>query len=198
MNESRSGQPSGKAPHPGRGPARRQAASRVPTTETEARFARVLATPPCAKSLHFMLHHLAPEQLSTGQTPGDQLTVDDSAAPAATGAPSWLGLVVPKRHAKRAVTRNLVRRLARASFTTRVKGDVVTSGSGASLPAGTLLALPAGDWVLRLRKPFDRTQFPSAASTALSAFIRTEFTELARRLAEPRPASAGSRRPRPA
>ncbi len=78
--------------------------------------------------------------------------MDDSAA-----AGWWLGAVVPKRHARRAVTRSLLKRQMRAAVERHAP------------------RLPAGLWVVRLRAPFDRTAFPSAASTALRAAARDEL-----------------------
>ncbi|MFM2065769.1 MAG: hypothetical protein RLZZ584_678 [Pseudomonadota bacterium] len=101
-----------------------------------------------------MLHHVGPAQLSTGLDQDRPAIVDESPAP------TWLGLVVPKRHAKRAVTRNLMRRQMRACM--------AQHGAG----------LPAGDWVLRLRKPYDRKQFASARSEALVACVRLELQQL--------------------
>ena len=46
-----------------------------------------------------------------------------------------LGVLVPKRHARRAVTRNLIRRLARAIFSVNATD------------------LPAGRWLIRLKGP---------------------------------------------
>ena len=76
----------------------------------------------------------------------------------------WLGSVVPKRHAKRSVTRNLLKRQIRAAF----------DGRDAELAAGL--------WVVRLRAPFDRKQFPSASSDALRLAARTELAQLVGRL----------------
>jgi len=85
---------------------------------------------------------------------------------------AWLGYVVPKRHAKRAVTRTLLKRQIRAVF-----GDLPT--------------LPPGLWVVRLRMPFDRKQYPSASSEALRAAARAELLQLTRKLAPPPPGAAG-------
>lgn len=71
-----------------------------------------------------------------------------------------LGLVLPKRLAKRAVTRTLMKGQARA-ICRQFAAD-----------------LPAGDWVLRLRAPFDVKQFPSAASLALKQVVRLELLSL--------------------
>jgi ribonuclease P protein component len=75
----------------------------------------------------------------------------------------WLGTVVPKRHAKRAVTRNLLKRQMRA---------VVQHEAD---------RLPPGLWVLRLKAPFDKQQFPSAASPPLRVLARGELATLLQR-----------------
>ena len=79
----------------------------------------------------------------------------------------WLGSVVPKRHARRAVTRTLLKRQIRS----------VVAAHAASLPAGL--------WVVRLRAGFDRTTYPSAASNALRVAAREELERLLSRCAEP-------------
>jgi len=94
----------------------------------------------------------------------------------------WFGLVVPKRHAKRAVTRTLLKRQLRAAMHRQ---------------AGSL---PPGLWVLRLRAPFDRTLFISPASEQLRECAHDEIAGLLERAASaplsawtPRPRSAGVR-----
>ena len=72
----------------------------------------------------------------------------------------WLGVVVPKRHARRAVTRSLVKRQIRAAV------------------AGRATALPPGLWVVRMRSGFERERFPSAASNALRLAVRGELERL--------------------
>lgn len=72
----------------------------------------------------------------------------------------WLGLVVPKRHAKRAVTRTLVKRQIR------------------HVAAACAPQLEPGLWVVRQRSPFDPKQFPSAASDALKEAARAELRAL--------------------
>jgi ribonuclease P protein component len=134
-----------------------------------ADFERVLAAPSRARSAHFAVHHLADapsrpaaarskapaDELSTGQAPNGAKSVDDSPLQGC-----WLGTVVPKRHAKRAATRNLIKRQIR-----RAAGAVETD-------------LPAGLWVVRLRTPFLTKTFPSAASDALSAAAAEELAKL--------------------
>ena len=92
--------------------------------------------------------------------------MDDSVAAAPEAI--WLGAVVPKRHAKRAVTRTLLKRQIRAAVT------------------GHQAALANGLWVVRLRAPFDRTAFVSAASEQLKTAARTELEALMVRAALPR------------
>ena len=146
-----------------------------------ARFESAMATRPIARSAHFMVHHLAATtaaatsaatKLSTSHasTPsgavGDPVnnSVDDSVDSAVdnTARPGSirLGLVVPKRHAKRSVTRTQVKVQIRAGIR-RHLADLV-----------------AGDWVVRLRAPIDRKQFPSARSEALAALLHVEIEAL--------------------
>lgn len=87
------------------------------------------------------------------------------------GPGQWLGTVVPKRHARRATTRNLLKRQIRA----------VMQAESSHLPAGV--------WVVRLKAPFDRQQFLSASSEALRSLARSELTAMLQRVAS-RPAAA--------
>ena len=72
----------------------------------------------------------------------------------------WFGAVVPKRHARRAVTRTLLKRQIRSVIGARAE------------------ALIGGLWVVRLRAPFDKARFPSAASDALRVCAREELERL--------------------
>lgn len=95
------------------------------------------------------------------------LATGDMPLPAAVQAlpdGQWLGCVVPKRHARRAVTRSLIKRQIRAVF------------------ADAAGLLPPGLWVVRLRLPVDRKQFPSAASEPLKALVRAELLHLRAKL----------------
>jgi ribonuclease P protein component len=132
-----------------------------------ADFAAVLAVPARGKSEHFALHHLAQapqsaaahagcatvEQLSTDGAPIEAADVDKSPALAR----SWLGLVVPKRHARRSVTRNLIKRQMRTHA------------------AAHRDALGAGQWVVRLRAPFDVRRFDSGQSDLLRSATHSEL-----------------------
>jgi ribonuclease P protein component len=135
-----------------------------------ADFERVLRTRTQANTAHFAVHHVsdspsvpayarsepvAPE-LSTGEADSDRALVDYFSAAAAV----WLGAVVPKRHARRSVTRTLLKRQIRAAMASQQE------------------VLSRGLWVIRLRAPFDRTAFPSAASDALKGAARDELEQL--------------------
>lgn len=120
-----------------------------------ADFERVLGARPRARTDHFALHHV-PEpvagELSTSDAPTRHRSVDDLRLSA--------GIVVPKRHAKRAVTRSLVKRLARLALVRHAAG------------------LSAGRWVVRLRAPFNSQQYCSASSAALRIAVRDELERL--------------------
>jgi len=121
--------------------------------------AEVLALPALAKTAHFSVSHRpATPSLSTDGAPIGDGSVDKIARTAAWG----LGLVVPKRHARRSVTRQLIRRQMRAAVARR--------------------PLAAGHWLLRLRVGFDLRRYPSAASEALRVAVRTELDQLFERV----------------
>ena len=127
---------------------------------------------------------LVAARVDDSQDPGPVMLVETPTPPG--GTDRWLGLVVPKRHAKRAVTRTLLKRQIRAVAT-------------ACAPA-----LEPGLWVVRQRSPFDPAQFPSAASDALKNAARAELRALFERAArgerdaiKPRPAGESTARRKP-
>ena len=138
----------------------------------KADFERLLGSRPCARSAHFAVHHLpvspkAPllarrrcstallsTELSTVAAPSCSMAVDD--LPAA----HWLGCVVPKRYARRAVTRSLLKRQVHGAFERQAE------------------VLPLGLWLVRLRQPFQAAAFPSARSEALRLAARSELDNL--------------------
>ena len=140
-------------------------------------FQRVLGTAPRSRGPHFSVHHVpgwpsAPAKpaskrvstdLSTGDAPICAPLVDECPVPVPEGR--WLGLVVPKRHAKRAVTRTLIKRQMR-SLMQQHAGE-----------------LASGLWVVRLRAPFDRLKFISAASEPLRCAVRAELATLVQKAA---------------
>ena len=77
-----------------------------------------------------------------------------------------VGVITPKRWARRAVTRNAIRR------------QIYATGDAAQH------ALPAGMYLVRLRAMFAPAQFPSATSTALRRAVRAELLALWQRAAK--------------
>lgn len=149
---------------------------RQPVVEAMARlvesadFERVLGFRSRASTAHFAVHHLPvspgagdgprgeplPGELSTIRSQSGEGLVDNSSLEPLR----WLGAVVPKRHAKRAVTRSLLKR------------QIYAAGGRHAASLGH------GLWIVRLRAPFDRTRFKSAASTALTLVARAELEAL--------------------
>jgi ribonuclease P protein component len=72
----------------------------------------------------------------------------------------WMGAMVPKRWAKRAVTRNAIKRQIY------------------SVSTDFELVLPVAAHVVRLRAGFDRTRYISASSEVLKAVVRQELQQL--------------------
>jgi len=81
------------------------------------------------------------------------------------GGQHWLGLVVPKRLARRAVTRQLLKRQMREALRRHAA------------------RLGPGLWVLRLQRGFDVRQYVAAASGALRGEVRVELDALLARAA---------------
>jgi ribonuclease P protein component len=135
-----------------------------------ADFAFALTVPAVGKSAHFVLHHVAAHPASAVRRPKGPIAKELSTAAAPNQAPFvdntqpppcwWLGLVVPKRHAKRSVTRSLLKRQMRAQV------------------QGSLGHLPAGQWVIRLRAPFGPSSYASAGSAALREAARKELEQV--------------------
>ena len=122
--------------------------------KTRAQYQAVLKNPPAARTTHFALHRLAWSG-SAAVTPAERQK------PVFTPASGvWLGAMAPKRWARRAVTRNAIRRQIYALGQQKAGG------------------WPAGAWLVRLRAGFDRSQFPSASSTALKRAVRSELVRL--------------------
>ena len=119
---------------------------RTQRLRTRAQFQALLARPPAARTAHFALHRLPP-----GST---------DAALFAPPETAWLGAMVPKRWARRAVTRNAIRRQIHAV------ADQLNSPLG------------AGAHLVRLRTAFAPRQFPSASSPALKRAVRAELQQL--------------------
>ncbi|MBK9444132.1 MAG: ribonuclease P protein component [Comamonadaceae bacterium] len=119
--------------------------------KTRSQFQAVLAGDTLSKTPHFALHRLA----LTGIVP-----LASSDKPLWTTDAVWIGAMVPKRWAKRAVTRNTIKRQVYA----------------VSLTFEPMLACAAH--VVRLRRGFDRQQFVSATSDDLKTAVCQELMQL--------------------
>jgi ribonuclease P protein component len=127
----------------------------VQRLKTRAQFQAVMAGSTVSRTAHFALHRIA--------LPAPPSPAEDAARPLFGIDDVWIGAVLPKRWAKRAVTRNAMRRQIYA----------VGSVQGA--------ALPHAAYVVRLRSGFDRKQFISATSVQLKQAVRSELEQLVRR-----------------
>ena len=120
--------------------------------QTRAQFQAVLAGSTVARTAHFALHRCALDGPLSSST--------DVAAPLFTVDDVWIGAMVPKRWAKRAVTRNAIKRQIY------------------NVSAATDVALPRAAHVVRLRSGFDRKEFVSASSERLKSAVRAELQQL--------------------
>jgi ribonuclease P protein component len=103
-----------------------------------------------ARTTHFALHVLAL----------DPPTMDAAARPLFGQSVTWMGAMAPKRWAKRAVTRNTIKRQI---FAVSREFEAL---------------LPQAAHVVRLRCSFERGHFVSATSLALKSAIRQELHQL--------------------
>jgi ribonuclease P protein component len=151
----------------------------VQRLKTRAQYEAAMAGGTVSRTPHFVLHRAplpAPSASSeapastTGATGAGAVSEAGRRAARApvlfpAGEEPWVGAVVPKRWAKRAVTRNGIRRQiynVSASFEPR---------------------LGASAHVVRLRADFPRKDFPSAWSEALKSAVRGELQQLFERVA---------------
>ena len=138
-----------------------------------ADFQRLLAVSPRQRSTHFVVHYVRGEPVRphkpVPKQPAPELSTDTARILSLPVDKSpegrWLGCVVPKRHAKRSVTRTTLKRQIRAAADRHEA------------------ALPTGLWLVRLRQPFAVRDFPSADSPALRAAARAELDALFARAA---------------
>ena len=134
----------------------------------KADFERLLSTRSLIRSAHFALHHVSGGPLPVLPRKKSAATGDFSTTPSRQVQPAvdklpaalWIGCVVPKRHARRAVTRSLLKRQIRASFVRHAD------------------KLPGGMWLVRLRAGFATTEFVSARSAALAEAAQLELDGL--------------------
>ncbi|MDO5288396.1 MAG: ribonuclease P protein component [Pseudomonadota bacterium] len=119
---------------------------------TRAQFQALLRQAPVARTRHFALHWRGLGEADARESADDALFV-----PAAM---PWLGAMAPKRWARRAVTRNTIRR------------QIYAVGADLEPP------LTAGAYLVRLRAAFAPAQYPSATSAALRRAVRQELQQL--------------------
>jgi len=118
----------------------------------------VLAGSTVARTSHFALHRVALDNPAIGHEIVPSATTSNPTLFALSDV--WLGAMVPKRWAKRAVTRNAIKRQIYC-----VSADFEAM-------------LPVAAHVVRLRAAFDPKQFVSATSEALKIAVRQELQQL--------------------
>ena len=126
--------------------------------KTRPQFQAAMAGETVARTTHFALHRL--------------VLGASACVPLAPGTPPlfgvsgvWLGAMVPKRWARRAVTRNAIKRQI-YNVAATLEPQLLTAAH-----------------VVRLRAMFDRKLFVSASSDALKAAVRNELLQLFARAA---------------
>lgn len=122
---------------------------------SRAQFQAVLAGDRLAVSAHFVLHRLQlpePDSINPCGAAGHTLLFKPVAV--------WIGAMVPKRWAKRAVTRNAMKRQI-YNVSLQFEDE-----------------LPVAAYLVRLRAGFDSRQFLSATSVVLRQALRRELHTL--------------------
>jgi ribonuclease P protein component len=132
--------------------------------KTRPQFQAAMAGGTVSRTTHFALHRLVlAANVAAPSTPpsGPGSSLSEPGPQALFAVPGvWLGAMVPKRWARRAVTRNAIKR------------QIYTVG------ATFETQLPQAAHVVRLRTAFDRKQFVSATSDQLKQAVRTELLQL--------------------
>ena len=121
--------------------------------KTRPQFQAALAGNLIAKSTHFALHRVALDFQANHNQPS-LFSVNDT----------WIGAMVPKRWAKRAVTRNAIKRQI-YTVSPRLQHALMPAASPAA-------------FLVRLRREFSRQVFSSASSCALKEAVRAELLVL--------------------
>ena len=150
----------------------------VQRLKTRSQFQAVLAGITIAKTEHFVLHRNSLDaqfQNNKAGSPKGQPALGHAVfntpdSPEIKSAvvklfplkATWMGAMVPKRWAKRAVTRNTIKR------------QIYTVSAGFSDQ------LPEAVFLVRLRRDFSRKKFVSATSEALKEAVRLELLALMR------------------
>jgi ribonuclease P protein component len=135
--------------------------------KTRPQFQAAMAGGTVSRTAHFALHRLVLDAGNAAAAAASTAPTGLDSLPAAQGSQAlfgvsdvWLGAMVPKRWARRAVTRNTIKRqiyAVAALFEAR---------------------LPQAAHEVRLRSAFDRQQFVSATSDPLKQAVRAELLQL--------------------
>ena len=138
--------------------------------KTRPQFQATMAGGTVARTAHFALHRLALDAGSAAPSVFVAPNTGDTPVPSLFSRTdeAWLGAMVPKRWARRAVTRNAIKRQIY---------NVATGFEPCLLQAAH---------VVRLRVAFDRKQFVSASSDLLKQAVRAELLQLFERATAPR------------
>ena len=114
--------------------------------KTRPQFQAVLAAEVVSKTQHFALHRLKLD------------AVDCQTKPQLLGqCPKWIGAMVPKRWAKRAATRNAIKRQI---YIVCAKLELAPDNTA---------------YLIRLRREFSEKEFVSASSMALKSAVAAEL-----------------------
>jgi len=128
----------------------------VQRLQNRPQFQAVLAGSIVAKTVHFALHRNGLDAKATSK----KLDEAPTTAVLFGFEDVWIGAMAPKRWAKRAVTRNTIKRQI-YSVSAEFSGQ-----------------LAAAAFVVRLRCAFDKKKFPSATSQPLRETVRAEIVTL--------------------
>ena len=136
--------------------------------KTRPQFQAAMAGGTVSRTAHFALHRLdlpadAASESQTATGPDSSPKAQESQALFVVSGKVggvWLGAMVPKRWARRAVTRNTIKRQIYA------------------VALGFEARMPSAAHVVRLRAGFDRKQFVSATSDVLKQAVRAELQQL--------------------
>lgn len=126
--------------------------------KTRPQFQAVLAGSTVARTAHFASHRAALE--TSVRVVEKQSFHSETDLALFAERDVWVGAMVPKRWAKRAVTRNAIKRQI---FTVSALFES---------------ALPIAAHVVRLRAGFDKSLFISATSDVFKAAVRQELNQL--------------------
>lgn len=142
--------------------------------KTRSQFQAVMDGTIVSRTPHFALHRLALQPSAAPASAAAAAACADAAEPKPlfSAVDVWLGALVPKRWARRAVTRNTIKR------------QIYTVGATHEARLGQAAH------VVRLRSAFARDQFVSATSDRLRHAVRAELEQLFGRVASAPKAAA--------